>query len=57
MTDIVRRPLELILGSEHYGPEIDMWSIGCIFAELLVGRAIFPGKSLIYRISYERLIC
>ncbi|KAK9842364.1 hypothetical protein WJX81_008632 [Elliptochloris bilobata] len=38
------RPPELILGSEHYGPEIDMWSVGCIFAELLCGKPLFPGK-------------
>lgn len=38
------RPPELLLGSEHYGPEIDMWSVGCIFAELLVGKPVFPGK-------------
>ena len=32
------------MGSEHYGPEIDMWSVGCIFAELLTGKPLFPGK-------------
>ena len=30
------RPPELFLGSEHYGSEIDIWSAGCIMAELLV---------------------
>ncbi len=38
------RPPELLLGADVYGPEIDMWSIGCIFAELLVGKPIFPGE-------------
>ena len=38
------RPPELLLGSERYGPEIDMWSVGCIFAELLLGKPMFPGK-------------
>ena len=38
------RPPELLLGSDKYGPEVDMWSVGCIFAELLVGKPIFPGK-------------
>eukprot|EP00884_Botryococcus_braunii_P017440 jgi/Botrbrau1/437/Bobra.110_2s0087.2 len=38
------RPPELLLGSERYGPEIDMWSVGCILAELLLGKPIFPGK-------------
>jgi len=26
-----------------FNPQIDMWSIGCIFAELLVGENIFKG--------------
>ena len=38
------RPPELLLGSESYGPEVDMWSVGCIFAELLIGKPLFPGK-------------
>lgn len=38
------RPPELLLGVDSYGPEIDMWSVGCIFAELLVGKPIFPGN-------------
>lgn len=38
------RPPELLLGVDKYGPEIDMWSVGCIFAELLVGKPIFPGE-------------
>lgn len=37
------RPPELLLGSSDYGAEIDLWSVGCIFAELLVGRPLFPG--------------
>eukprot|EP00873_Tetraselmis_striata_P033443 jgi/Tetstr1/453707/TSEL_040663.t1 len=39
------RPPELLLGAEQYGPEVDMWSVGCIFAELLTGQALFPGKN------------
>ncbi|CAK9314096.1 unnamed protein product [Citrullus colocynthis] len=38
------RPPELLLGSTKYGPAVDMWSVGCIFAELLHGKPIFPGK-------------
>ena len=34
----------MLLGAEEYNTEIDMWSVGCIFAELLVGKPIFPGK-------------
>ncbi|KAJ3693691.1 hypothetical protein LUZ60_009171 [Juncus effusus] len=40
------RPPELLLGSTKYGPEIDMWSVGCIFAEILNGgQPILPGKT------------
>ncbi|XP_074273667.1 cyclin-dependent kinase C-1-like [Silene latifolia] len=38
------RPPELLLGSTRYGPAVDMWSVGCIFAELLDGKPVFPGK-------------
>ncbi len=38
------RPPELLLGSTLYGPEIDMWSVGCIFAELLFGKTLFNGQ-------------
>ena len=37
------RPPELLLGATRYGPEVDMWSVGCIFAELLLGKPLFPG--------------
>ncbi|GER54721.1 cyclin-dependent kinase C_1 [Striga asiatica] len=38
------RPPELLLGTTKYGPAVDMWSVGCIFAELLNGKPVFPGK-------------
>ena len=44
VTQYYRAP-ELLLGSELYGSPVDMWSIGCIFAELLLGTPIFPGDS------------
>ena len=39
------RPPELLLGSQLYGPAVDMWSVGCIFAELLLKKPILPGKN------------
>jgi len=39
------RPPELLLGAVHYGPAVDMWSVGCIFAELLTKKPLFPGKN------------
>jgi cyclin-dependent kinase 8/11 len=38
------RAPELLLGSWHYDPAIDMWAAGCIFAELLSLRPIFKGE-------------
>lgn len=38
-----RSPPELFLGAHKYGPEVDMWSAGCIMFELLTGKPLFPG--------------
>jgi len=38
------RSPELLFGESVYGPEIDMWSIGCIFGELLIKDAILKGS-------------
>ncbi|GMM50496.1 cyclin-dependent serine/threonine protein kinase [Starmerella bacillaris] len=38
------RSMELLLGCRHYTPAIDMWSIGCIFAEMISLRPIFKGE-------------
>ena len=38
------RAPELLLGSHHYTKAIDIWAIGCIFAELLMLRPIFKGE-------------
>jgi cell division cycle 2-like len=35
---------ELLLGSSTYSTPLDMWSVGCIFAELITGEPIFPGE-------------
>ncbi|KAL3815952.1 hypothetical protein ACHAXA_003573 [Cyclostephanos tholiformis] len=37
------RSPELLFGESRYGPEIDMWSVGCIFGELLIKDAIMKG--------------
>ncbi|KAL5761065.1 hypothetical protein ACOSQ2_019903 [Xanthoceras sorbifolium] len=34
-----------------YTPSIDIWSIGCIFAELLTGRPLFPGKNVVHQLD------
>ncbi|KAJ3190782.1 cyclin-dependent protein kinase [Dinochytrium kinnereticum] len=37
------RAPELLLGTRHYTKAVDMWAVGCIFAELLMLRPIFKG--------------
>ncbi|EDV91041.1 GH16465 [Drosophila grimshawi] len=39
------RSPELIFGATQYNTKIDMWSAGCVVAELLLGQLIFPGDS------------
>uniref|UniRef100_A0A131YAN0 cyclin-dependent kinase n=1 Tax=Ixodes ricinus TaxID=34613 RepID=A0A131YAN0_IXORI len=39
------RAPELLLGVKEYSTPIDMWSVGCIFGELLTMKPLFPGKS------------
>merc|ERR1712023_305252 len=39
------RPPDVLLGSKHYNTAIDIWSVGCIFVEMLNLRPIFPGNS------------
>ena len=45
------RPPELLLGATRYDYKIDIWSAGCIFAELLLGKALFPGKDELEQLS------
>ena len=35
----------------QYTPAIDIWSIGCIFAELLTGKPLFPGKNVVHQLE------
>lgn len=48
MTDYIStwwyRAPELLLGSEYYTTAVDMWSIGCILAELLIWKPFLPGS-------------
>ncbi|KAA1470740.1 Pkinase-domain-containing protein [Dentipellis sp. KUC8613] len=45
------RAPEVLLGSRHYSTAIDMWSVGCIFAEMVMrGNPLFPGDSEIDQI-------
>ncbi len=41
------RAPELLLSCEHYTAAIDVWSVGCIMAELLGRKPLFPGKDYV----------
>ena len=38
------RSPDVLLGSTQYGTAVDMWSVGCIFAEMATGTPLFAGK-------------
>jgi serine/threonine protein kinase len=39
------RAPEIALGMKDYLPNIDVWSVGCIFAEMIMGKPLFNGNS------------
>lgn len=39
------RPPELLMGSTSYGVTVDLWSVGCVFAELLLRKPILKGRT------------
>ncbi|KAH0793849.1 CMGC family protein kinase [Histomonas meleagridis] len=48
------RSPEILLGSGKYGIGLDMWAAGCILAELIGGRPLFPGASTMDQL--ERIV-
>ncbi len=46
-----RAPEVMLCFREGYGPEMDMWSVGCILAELIAGAPIFGGKDYVDQIA------
>ncbi len=48
------KPPELLMGAVRYGNAIDMWSAGCVLAELELGRPLFPGKTEVEQLD---LVC
>lgn len=45
------RAPEILLGSNKYTKGVDMWSMGCILAELLLGKPVFPGTSTLNQLD------
>ncbi|KAJ6917811.1 serine/threonine-protein kinase [Populus alba x Populus x berolinensis] len=51
------RPPELLLGATDYGVSIDLWSAGCILAELLAGKPIMPGRTEVEQLHKIYKLC
>ena len=51
------RAPELLLSCEHYTAAIDIWSVGCIMAELLGRKPLFPGKDYVDQLKVIHWVC
>lgn len=51
------RPPELLLGSTNYGVAVDLWSSGCILAELFAGKPIMPGRTEVEQLHKIFKLC
>ncbi|KNG49690.1 cyclin-dependent kinase G-1 [Stemphylium lycopersici] len=51
------RAPELLLGTRDYGAEVDMWSVGCVFGELLVKEPLLQGKNEVDELSLIFSLC
>ncbi|KAI5082973.1 hypothetical protein GOP47_0002716 [Adiantum capillus-veneris] len=51
------RPPELLLGATVYGAAIDIWSAGCILAELFAGQPIMPGRTEVEQLHKIFKLC
>ncbi|KAH7352371.1 hypothetical protein KP509_19G042000 [Ceratopteris richardii] len=51
------RAPELLLGATDYGAAVDLWSTGCILAELLAGKPILPGRTEVEQLHKIFKLC
>ncbi|GJN38026.1 hypothetical protein PR202_gb27033 [Eleusine coracana subsp. coracana] len=51
------RPPELLLGATNYGVAVDLWSAGCILAELYAGKPIMPGRTEVEQLHKIFKLC
>ena len=57
MVTLWYRAPEILLGAKHYSTPVDIWSIGCIFAEMINQRPLFPGDSVSPAVLHLCLLC
>ncbi|KAF2313584.1 hypothetical protein GH714_012263 [Hevea brasiliensis] len=51
------RPPELLMGSTSYGVSVDLWSVGCVFAELLIGKPLLKGRTEVEQLHKIFKLC
>ncbi|CAA6667387.1 unnamed protein product [Spirodela intermedia] len=51
------RPPELLLGSTDYGASVDLWSVGCVFGEVLLGKPILQGRTEVEQLHKIFKLC
>lgn len=51
------RPPELLLGSTDYETSVDLWSVGCVFAELFVKKPILQGRTEVEQLHKIFKLC
>ena len=51
------RPPELLMGATEYDGRVDVWSAGCVLAELINGETLFPGKTETEQLSMIVAAC
>merc|ERR1711894_176726 len=51
------RAPEIMLNWMHYNQTVDLWSVGCIMAEMLTGKTLFPGTDHIDQLTRILTLC
>ncbi|MBA0799509.1 hypothetical protein Gohar_010021 [Gossypium harknessii] len=51
------RPPELLMGSTSYEVSVDLWSVGCVFAEVLMGKPILKGRTEVEQLHKIFKLC
>lgn len=51
------RAPELLMGTRSYGPPVDMWSVGCVFGELLTREPLLQGRNEVDQMSKVFELC
>lgn len=50
------RPPELLLGSTDYEPSVDLWSVGCVFAEMFLQKPILQGRTEVISTKFPNFV-